>query len=493
MKKQRFASKATTFLLFCIAFTISLSAQTFTSLASFDGTDGAEPWSSSVVQGTDGNFYGTTFFGGTSTSKACNGCGTVFRMTPGGTLTTIHNFCSKANCADGWEPLAGVILGTDGNFYGTTMSGGAYGEGTVFKVTPDGFLTTLHSFAGSDGQDPQSGLVQGEDGNFYGVTWGGGIGAYGVVFKITSTGQFTVLHQFCSFPNCGDGFQPQDSLIQGTDGNFYGTTYHGGASFDGPGTVFRVSPTGEFSVLHQFCAQWSCADGAAPSASLVQATNGNFYGTTQRGGIMTSCNPFGCGTIFEITLAGQFTTLHDFCSEAHCDDGTKPYGGLTQGSDGNLYGITSTGGQRGEMFRLTQDGSFTALTHLCQQTGCPDGTAALAGMIQSTNGSFYGTTNGGGDSSACSSCGTVYSLSVGLAPFVEALPNTGRVGKVIGILGNHLTGATSVTFNGVAASFTVVSDTLIKATLPTAAATGSIQVTTPAGTLSSNIAFQLLP
>jgi len=274
-------------------------------------------------------------------------------------------------------------------------------------------------------------------------------------------------------------------------GGLYGTTYLLGNKVIGGGTVFRITPQGAFTVLHKFCSEANCADGIASSAPLVQASNGNFYRTTQGGGITTSCRPYGCGTIFEISPSGQFTTLYDFCPTAHCDDGTKPYAGLTQGNDGNLYGITSTGGQRSVMFRITPGGSYTALTHVCQQAGCADGTAALAGMIQSTNGNFYGTTNNGG-SGTCNDCGTVYSLSVGLAPFVKALPDTGRVGRVIGILGNNLTGATSVTFNGLAASFTVISDTLVKATIPAGATSGWIQVTTPNGALSSNVAFQIL-
>jgi uncharacterized repeat protein (TIGR03803 family) len=247
-------------------FRITVSG-TLATLHSFSGIDGANP-GAALVQGTDGNFYGTTQQGG------ANGSGTVFRITPSGTLTPLHSFAG----GDGEKPLAALVQGSDGNFYGTTSAGGTYGSGTVFGITPSGALTTLHSFTGSDGADPEAGLVQGADGSFYGTTNAGvssGHGnGYGTVFRITPTGVLTTIHSFAG----SDGFSPQASLIQGSDGNLYGTTSAGGDK--GIGTVFRITPGGVLTTLYSFAG----SDGQAPTAALVQATDGNFYGTTAWGG-----------------------------------------------------------------------------------------------------------------------------------------------------------------------------------------------------------------
>jgi uncharacterized repeat protein (TIGR03803 family) len=181
-----------------------------------------------LLQATDGNFYGTTEVGGAHNQ------GTVFKITPAGALTTLYNFCSASACADGQQPLAGLIQANDGNFYGTTSKGGTfnYNYGTVFQITPAGALTTLHSLNGTDGFQPSGALIQASDGNLYGTTsWGGayGLSYNGTIFKITPTGTFTTLYNFCSQVNCADGRWPLAALIQGSDGNFYGTTTAGGA------------------------------------------------------------------------------------------------------------------------------------------------------------------------------------------------------------------------------------------------------------------------
>jgi len=316
MKRIGFVKIACVIAAFCVATAVASFAQTFTSLASFDKTDGEAPWYSSVVQGADGNLYGMTPFGGSSVSSFCSGCGTVYKITPSGELTTIYSFCSQNNCTDGWEPFHGLTLGTDGNFYGTTQKGGANcivsigGCGTIFKVTPGGSLTTLYNFCEqaqcTDGSTPQAGLVQGTDGNFYGTTWEGGAGGVGTVFKITPAGQFTTLHSFCLQAGCVDGSQPVAGLVQGNDGYLYGTTSSGGRHTRG--TIFRVNSSA-FTTLYAFCPQPGCSDGADPTAPLIQASNGNFYGTAQVGGITTSCGPYGCGTIFQLTATGEFSVL----------------------------------------------------------------------------------------------------------------------------------------------------------------------------------------
>jgi len=391
--------------------------QVLTTLASFDGSDGAEPFSS-LIQGADGNFYGTTYVGGTI------GDGTVFKITPAGSLTTLYSFCSQANCADGVAPYAGLVQGGDGNFYGTTVGGGTNFEGTVFKITPSGSLTTLYSFCSQascvDGAIPYAGLVQGGDGNFYGTTFEGGTNSDGTVFKITPAGSLTTLYSFCSQANCADGAFPYAGLVQGSDGNFYGTTFEGGTNSDG--TVFKITPAGSLTTLYSFCSQANCADGAIPFAGLVQGSDGNFYGTTFEGATN------GDGTVFKITPAGSLTTLYSFCSQSNCTDGALPYAGLVQGSDGNFYGTTLDGGAVafvGTVFEITPAGSLTTLYSFCSQSNCTDGEFPYAGLVQGGDGNFYGTTFEGG----ANGDGTVFSLTPGQAGLALACPSqTAEVG-----------------------------------------------------------------
>ncbi len=325
--------------------------------------DGAFPYAG-LLHGTDGNLYGTTSQGG------AGGNGTVFKITTAGALTTLYSFAWSV----GASPTADLAQGSDGDFYGTTSQGGATGNGTVFKITPAGALTTLHSFAGSDGESPYAGLVQGTDGNFYGTTIYGGTSSIGTVFKITPAGALTTLHSFAG----SDGANPQASLVQGTDGNFYGTTYQGGTSDFG--TVFKITPAGALTTLHSFAG----SDGAYPSAGLVQGTDGNFYGTTYQGGTSDF------GTVFKITTAGVFTILHSFAGS----EGQNPYAGLVQGTDGNFYGTTSSGGASGlgTVFKITPAGVLTTLRSFAGS----DGSSPYAGLVQGTDGNFYGTTNQGG-------------------------------------------------------------------------------------------------
>ncbi|HEV2176059.1 MAG TPA: choice-of-anchor tandem repeat GloVer-containing protein [Terriglobia bacterium] len=478
----------TTFGLFllCATMAITLPAQTFTTLHSFDNTDGNGP-SAALVQATDGNLYGTTLAGGDST--ACqNGCGTVFKITPSGTLTTLYNFGDPG----GTSPYGGLVQGTDGNFYGTTFYGGAQGLGMVFKITPGGTLTTLYSFCSqsgcADGSAPLVGLVQATNGNFYGTTSSGGTSAScppfgcGTVFRITPGGALTTLHNF----DLTDGEYPAAGLVQATNGNLYGTTAFGGTN--NSGTVFKISPSGTLTTLYSFCIQGGfCTDGAVPVRALVQATDKNFYGTTQNGGGGNNG-----GTVFKITSSGTLTTLYSFCSLSGCADGESPEALLVQATNGNFYGTTYGGGDHnsGTVFKITSTGVLTTLYTFCSQSGCPDGQQPFGGLVQDTNGNFYGTTQSGG---AKGGYGTVFSLSVDLGPFVETQTTSGKVGATVKILGTNLTGATNVTFNGTSTTFTVLSSSLIKTTVPAGATTGKVQVVTPSGTLSSNVPFRVLP
>ena len=364
---------------------------TLTTLAPSTPASG-ELFGSSLVQGSDGNFYGTAADGGLNTDSR----GTVFRITAAGVVTNLHSFSGP----DGLFPGAGLVQGTDGNFYGTTTQGGttyvdsnSTGNGTVFRITPAGVLTTLHSFTGypGDGQDPAGTLIQGSDGNFYGTTKGGGSVGGGTVFQMTPAGVVMVLY---SLGNGYDGAEPDAGVIQASDGNFYGTTRLGG---HGAGTVFQLTPAGGYTTLYSFPALGTTA-GADPVASLVQGSDGNFYGTTET----TGAN--GAGTVFQLTPAGVFTSLYSFTENNQILDGA-----LIQAKDGNFYGTTYYGGANsaGEVFQLTSAGVVTTVysfTGLGTEGGGP-----AAALVQGSDGNFYGTTQIGGPAND----GTIYRLNVG--------------------------------------------------------------------------------
>ena len=247
----------------------------------------------------------------------------MFKISPNGALTSLYSFTGGN---DGADPDAGLVQGSDGNFYGTTYDGGTNGGyGTVFKISTNGALTSLYSFTGgNDGADPNAGLVQGSDGNFYGTTYSGGTNDSGTVFKISTNGALTSLY---SFTDGNDGAYPYAGLVQGSDGNFYGTT-DGGGTNGGYGTVFKISTNGALTSLYSFTGG---NDGAYPEAGLVQGSDGNFYGTTMRR------YGYGHGTVFKISTNGALTSLYSFTGG---NDGASPQAGLVQGSDGNFYGTT---------------------------------------------------------------------------------------------------------------------------------------------------------
>jgi len=266
-------------------FRISLSGS-FSNLYSFGSSpnDGIHPYCR-LVQGSDGNFYGTTMFGG-----GPDNAGTVFRISPSGSYTNLYSFVGLP-CL----PIAGLAQGGDGGFYGTTLQGGTYGYGTIFRISPSGNYSNLYSFVGfpNDGESPVAGLVQGSDGDFYGTTEQGGTFGNGTVFRISPCGSYSNLYSFGGSSNNADYVVfPAAGVVQGTDGNFYGMTYGGGAY--GNGSVFRISPSGDYTNLYSFGS--SPSDGTGPQAGLVQGSDGNFYGTTTFGGI------FGYGTVFRLSV-----------------------------------------------------------------------------------------------------------------------------------------------------------------------------------------------
>lgn len=446
----------TAFLLLCaMHFPQPAPAQTYTTLYTFCDAatcpDGTDP-RSGLIQAADGNFYGTTYYGG------ANSAGVVYKISPSGTYTVVANFGGPNE-----HPVAGLMQATDGAFYGTA-------GGSIFKLTPDGSLITLASEAGSS-----AGLIEGEDGDLYGTTTGGGnlgngvvcdfggISGCGTVFKVTTSGTLTTLYEFCSQDRCTDGFNPYAGLVETVDGAFYGTNAFGGRIEDcfnatGCGTVFKLTPSGSLTEIYRFPGPDS-RFGVVPLAGVIQGNDGNFYGTTS--GVVDN----GCGTVFKIAN-GTLTTLHKFYQPPTCAVGSSPRAGLVQGTDGNFYGTTLE-----TIFKITPSGKLTTLYA---------GGSFITGLIQGTDGSFYGTSGS-----------TVFRLSVGLGPFVVTQRTIGRVGSLVNILGTDLSGATSVTFNGIPATFLVISPTEIKTTVPPGATTGFVQVVTPDGTLSSNLLFRV--
>jgi uncharacterized repeat protein (TIGR03803 family) len=334
--------------------------------------DGVYPGPWGLIQGSDGNFYGTTRNGGGN--GGTSGYGTVFKITPTGVETVLYSFAGGTT--DGADPAASLIQGSDGSFYGTTRSGGTSGGGTVFKITSAGVETVLYSFSFSAGGDI-SPLIQGSDGNFYGTTVNGGTSGNGTAFKITPAGIETVLYSFAG--STTDGGMP-NALIQASDGNFYGTTRSGGTS--GTGTAFKITPAGLETVLYSF----SSATGGHISP-LIQGSDGNFYGTTMYGGAGDT------GTVFKITAAGVQTVLYTF--GGYATDGTEPATGLIQGSDGNFYGATASGGtsEYGVVFKITPDGLESVLYSFASATW-----ASASALIQGSDGNFYGTSAFGGTS-----------------------------------------------------------------------------------------------
>jgi uncharacterized repeat protein (TIGR03803 family) len=297
-----------------------------TALHSFNGTDGSQPWAG-LTLGTDGNFYGTTFQGGTT------GNGVVFKMTPTGTLTVLHNFVDDG--IDGILPMSAPILATDGNFYGTTQIGGANFAGAVYKLTPAGVLTIIYNMDSAVGSYAAYSPTQGNDGNLYIATLLGGSGQCGSVIKISTAG---VLKNNYSLDCAANGGNPGGSLFQGSDGNFYGTAYNGGAN--SLGVLFKLSRTFSYTVLHSFGNPLS--EGTNPSGGVIEATDGNLYGLAYNGGT------FGDGTVFNSSLSGTSNTLNNWSSNVAAQ------GQLTQHTSGGLYGVTYQGGTQnlGTVFSL---------------------------------------------------------------------------------------------------------------------------------------------
>jgi uncharacterized repeat protein (TIGR03803 family) len=369
-----------------------------------------------LVQGTNGNFYGTTYdFGG-------NGSGTVYQLTASGSLNTLYNFSALADGtnADGAYPYAPIVQGTDGNFYGTTVGGGPGGAGTVFQIDTSGSLTTLHAFGAltggtnSDGANPYGALVQTADGNFYGATKNGGVDGAGTIFQIATSGSAFTFSTLYAFTGGDDGAGPVAGLITGSDGNLYGTTIKGGAS--NAGAVFQITTSGSLTTLHSFAGG---DDGANPFAGLVTGTDGNLYGTTETDGSNGSGTIYELsisGSVPDLATLYSFTALVNGTNA----DGANPYESLITGTDGALLGTTTAGGADGvgTIYQLVTSGSVPTVNTLYTFTGGNDGGSPFASLIAGTNGDLYGTTETDGTYGA----GTAYQLATsGSAPVLTTL------------------------------------------------------------------------
>ena len=370
---------------------INQQAQSFAVLHSFSGSDGANPFQS-VNMDALGNLYSTTINGG------AYGNGTVFKLDPFGHQTVLYSFMGGT---DGQWPYAGVIMDASGNLYGTTHSGGTYGNGTVFRLDPVGNETVLHSFSGSDGSVPLGPLLMDRAGNLYGTTYVGGTYGDGAVFKLDTSGNETVLYNFTG----PDGEGPYAGVIMDASGNLYGTTSKGGGSSNcggaGCGTVFKLDTSGHETVLHSF----SGSDGWAPYGNLIMDRKGNLYGTTGLGGGSNYCSN-GCGTVFKLDTAGNHKVLHIFAGGV---EGVIPLAGLVRGVSGTLYGTTATGGVGGggTVFELYKSGHVTVLHSFTDS----DLAYSYGSLLMDKSRNIYGTTFWGGSSANCfNGCGTVFKI-----------------------------------------------------------------------------------
>jgi uncharacterized repeat protein (TIGR03803 family) len=432
--------------------------QAVTAIYSFNGQPSEYPQAVMLAQGRDAKLYGTTTDGGIG--------GSIFKISTSRVFTHLWSF----DDTNGAVPGEGMTLANDGNFYGVASFGGNGNNGVLFEITPSGAYTVIHEFTGTDGAHPFAPPVQASDGSLYGTAEFSSTGGATVYKYIPSSGTFSIIYQF----SAGNVGAP---LIQASDGLIYGTTGNGGWAHCG--TIFKMSTAGKLLQSYPFPCN---AGGASPGfGPLLQASDGNFYGTTEQGGIRNQ------GTIFKMTPDFQVSILYTFTGHTqNTVDGASPAAGLMQATDGDLYGVTYKGGSAGlgTLFRISTTGVYQILYSFNGAAG-----AAPAGtLMQDTSGMLYGTAIGGGTSRL----GTVYQVNLGLGPFITFVQPTGGVGQTAQILGQGLTGATSVTFNGIpATSFTVVSPTFLLAVIPSGATTGPVVITTPTATLTSNVNFRV--
>ena len=348
-------------------------AQTLKALYSFTGAaDGGDPFPA-VIQDAAGNLYGTTDYAGKYYA------GVVFKVSKTGHETVLYTFTGGA---DGQYPYAPLVRDAAGNLYGTTQYGGTANIGVVFKLSPGGKETVLHSFTGgADGVYPYAGLFRDAAGNLYGTTENGGTANLGVVFKISKTGKETVLHSFTG--GAKDGSDPASAgFYMDAKGNLYSVTSQGGTSDEG--VLYKLGPKGKLTVLHSFTG--GTTDGCYPYGTPAVDAQGNMYGGT--GG----CGTSNFGVVWKVSKNGTETILHNFSGTS---DGQSPLAGVILDADGNIYGSTNTGGASGfgTAFEIHKNGKFTLLHDF---TGGTDGKYLYGGLILDPKGRIYGTTINGG-------------------------------------------------------------------------------------------------
>jgi uncharacterized repeat protein (TIGR03803 family) len=416
----------------------------------YDFSDYPAQWAT-LTQGRDGRLYG-------------NLNSAMYRLSTDGSFEELYSYPMGTQ--------GGVTLASDGYYYGTLLEGGTFGRGVLFRISQSGIYTDLHDFGGgSDGSAPMIPPIEGADGNLYGATPGDVAGGPWTVYKYTKSGDFTTIY------SVSENQYFVSPLIQDTDGNLYGTTEVGAAH--NCGEIFKLNTAGVLLLAYSFPCD---SNGGYPVAPLTEADDGNFYG-------VTSYSQGGHGTIFKMTPGGTVSTIYNFLGGS---DGAQPFAGLLQATDRYLYGSTTMGGGTGcgmtgcgTLFRISTTGAYAQVYAFDQSVG----QFPSAAMTQHTNGLLYATTISGGKHSK----GSVVSLNVGLAPSVLLLPATGKPGRTVQILGQKLTGTTSVKFNGVPSkSVTVISDTYIRAVVPGQASSGTVVVTTPTATIESNKPFHIL-
>jgi uncharacterized repeat protein (TIGR03803 family) len=456
------------FLMWCLSSALlalvdTSSSQTVTTVYSFPRSGGS-PYYGSLTQGPDGQLYGTTTGGG------ANDDGTVFKISTLGRELVVHSF----DGADGSSPEAGVTLASDGYFYGAAVEGGAAPppDGVIFKLNAAGSFQVLVNINGSNGSAAIFPPVEASDGNLYGVTPGSGPSAtpLGTLYKISRSGLFSNLYTF----DGTYGSYPHGRLVQGPNGNLYGVAADGA---NGCGTIFEFTLEGAPVSAYSF----DCGTGGNdPVGAITLANDGNFYGNTDEGGT------HGLGVVYKYDRHGVLTVLYNF-GDTPTD--SFPQSSLIQATDGNLYGTVNIGGtyNNGTIYQVTLSGAYTVIYNF--PPGSDEPYFIEPGLMQHTNGKLYGESCGGGTAGK----GTVFSLDMGLGPFVTFVSSTGKVGYRVGILGQGFTGTTNVTFNGVpVASFSVVSDTYMTTVVPSGATTGPVVVTTPGGALTSNVSFRII-
>jgi uncharacterized repeat protein (TIGR03803 family) len=431
-----------------------------------NGVDVVDPTAyGTTVQARDGNLYSASDVAG------ANGAGGVYVVTPSGAESVLYSFPhTYSGCKEG------LTLGNDGNLYGVCSSHGQFDYGLLYKITPEGVFTDLHDFSntGSDGAQPGSPPIQATDRNYYGTTYAGGVNGNGTIYKLTPDGTVTTLY---SFKNTTDGVNPDASLVQGKDGNLYGSTVAHGANFYG--VIFKITTKGKLTPLHSF----NLTDGSGPVAPLIQGTDGNFYGTTYQGGTNDQ------GVAFKITPSGKYTMLHSFTAST---DGLNPETAMVQATDGNFYGTTNSyDDNRDSLYKITPKGVFSIVY---QFSGSDNslGIGLANGPVQHTNGLLYGATNTG--PTVNNESGTIYTIDIGAQPFARLSTTSGIVGTSVSIFGQGFGSSSAVSFGGVDAPGPIVDgSTYITVQVPAGALTGSVKVTTGSNTLTCNQIFAVTP